>query len=228
MILASPLEATLAGAAALLLCLFLGRWFQRTFTPAVLRARLRGASPAFAEAALSRVPELADARTEAARVLRGLATELGRGASGADRMRCALDLFWTGLSAWGDDELLRWRRSLAVATPREAWGPVAAASWKVLADGGPYAPYRRTMRSLADSWLFGASASGDAGFLRLALDFALLKEQLGEMEAYNALRRADHASVHPALVRALGRMVTDAAVRRSHGGESGATVPAEG
>ncbi|MFN3683392.1 MAG: hypothetical protein ACK41F_05595 [Fimbriimonadaceae bacterium] len=228
MSLTSPIETTLAGAVAAIACLLLGRWFERCVTPAVLRARLRGASPAFAQAALSRVPELGEAREEAARVLRGLATELGRGASGAERMRCALDLFWTGLSVWGDDELLRWRRSLAVASPREAWGPVAAASWKVLADDGPYAPYRRTMRSLADSWLFGAAPSGDAGFLRLALDFALLKEQMGELEAYNVLRRAGSTTVHPALVRALGRMVTDAAVRRSHGGETGAAVGAEG
>lgn len=224
----SPVEAWLAGSAAALLCLLAGRWFQRRLTPAVLRARLRGASPAFASAALVRAPELGDLQADATRVLGSLATRLGKGSAAAARMQCAMNLFWTGLSAWGDDELLRWRRSLAVATTREAWGPVAAASWKVLPDDGPYAPYRRLMRTLADSWLFGASASGDAGLLRLALDFALLKEQMGEMDAYSALRRSDHANINPALVRALGRMVTDAAVRRSHGGESGATIPAEG
>ncbi len=215
----------MAGFAAALFCVLVGRWFERSVAPAILRARLRGASASFAEAALARVPEVGEARAEAAAVLLELAARLGRSAQQADRMRCAIDLFWVGVSVWGDDELLRWRRSLATATPREAWGPVAAASWRVLADDGPYAPYRAIMRSLADSWLFGSKVGGEAAVLRLTLDFTLLRQQCGELKAYDVLRRSP--DVEPALMRALGRMVTDAAVRRIHGEGTGTAVPAE-
>lgn len=219
-------EILASGSVALFGSWMLGRWFEVLWMPRRLGERARSASKAFAAVAAERAPEIREHQESSERILRELSRRMGWSPLREQRILCTLRLFWAGLALMDDEELLGWRRTVASATPREAWGPIAAAAWRVLEFCATYPSHRRILRSSADSWLFGAQAGGDAAAVRLTLDYTLLCMQLGPLDAYSALRRTQPVR-DARMLRQLGRIVTDSALRGRHGSEGSGTPAAE-
>ncbi|MCX7799840.1 MAG: hypothetical protein N2109_05800 [Fimbriimonadales bacterium] len=215
-----------SGGLALVGAWLVGHWFEARWMPRRLSDRVRGASVAFAAAALERAAEVGEYQEAAERTVKELGRRLGWSRSREQRVSCTLRLFWTGLASMGDEELVRWRRSLAVATPREAWGPVAAAAWRALEPCVSFPLNRKALRAAADGWLFGGPVDGEAAVVRLALDYALLQSQLGPLDAYAVLRRTQ-AVADARMLRQLGRIVTDSALRGNDGSEQPGKPAAE-